>query len=159
MRGSGGTEGGAGMFILGFLLAGLGVYLFFDSVLVSTATHGWISGMFRGRGGGGGMGQTTSMGIVFVPFFIGVTALFVNARWQWAWGLTWLGIAILIIEILSRIRFLLTMKVTHLLGMIVLFAAGTGLMIRSYREDLKREEKLQEMISEAKQSKDSSDEG
>jgi hypothetical protein len=53
---------------------------------------------------------------------------------KWAWWLTYLGIAILAVEILSRIRFLLESKLTHLLMMIVLFAAGVGLMLRSCRE-------------------------
>ena len=72
------------------------------------------------------------MGILFVPFFIGVVALFYDARLKWAWGLTLLGIAILAIEIISRIRFYLDGKVTHFLMMMVLFAGGTGLMMRSY---------------------------
>jgi len=132
MRGSGGTEGGVGKFTIGLGLAVLAVYLFFDSVKVSTAGHGLVSGML-GHGQGGHW-ETTSMGIIFVPFFIGVVALFYDAKWRWAWGLTFLGIAVLAIEMLSRIRFLLFMKTTHLLGMIVLFSAGIGLMLRSYRE-------------------------
>ena len=46
----------------------------------------------------------------------------------------YLGIAIVMVEILSRIRFLVTMKVSHLMGILVLLAAGTGLMLRSYRD-------------------------
>ena len=49
--------------------------------------------------------------------------------------LTYLGIGVLAVEILSRIQFLFQTKTTHLLGMIVLFAAGVGLMLRSYRDD------------------------
>jgi len=134
MRGSGGTEGGLGQYAVGFGLAVLAVYLFFDSVVVSTGGHGWVSGAMGHGRGGGRIVETTSMGIVFVPFFIGVLALFYNAKWRWAWGLTYLGLAILAIEILSRIRFILQIKTTHLLGMFVLFAAGVGLMLRSYAE-------------------------
>ncbi len=133
MRGSGGSEGGLGLFAVGLLFSALGVYLFFDSVLVTTAPAGFLSGMMGGRRGGGGLGQTTSMGILFVPFLISVIALFYDARIRWAWWLLYIAIAILAIEILSRIRFLMTVKTTHLLGMMVLFAAGIGLMIRSYR--------------------------
>lgn len=53
----------------------------------------------------------------------------------WGWVLTYVGIGVVAIEILSRIQFLFQMKTTHLLGMIVLFAAGVGLMLRSYRDD------------------------
>ncbi len=134
MIGSGGTKGGVGKYSIGFGLAALATYLFLDSVKVSTMGHGLVSGLNRGLGLGG-FWETTSMGIIFVPFFIGVTALFYNAKWKWAWGLIYLGLIILVIEILSRIRFLLVMKTTHLLLMSVLFAAGVGLMLQSYKEE------------------------
>jgi hypothetical protein len=133
VKGAGGTEGGIGRFTIGLVLAGVAVYLFFDSVRVSTAPYGWISGLMHG-GRGHGLWETTSMGIVFVPFFVGVIALFYDAKMKWAWWLTYLGVAILAVEIFSRIRFLLESKLTHLLMMIVLFAAGVGLMLRSYQE-------------------------
>jgi hypothetical protein len=134
MRGSGGTEGGTGKFLIGFGLSALALYLFFDSVRVSTAELGLFSGLAR-RHAGGGLLETTSMGLLFVPFFLGVLALFYDARLRWAWALMWLGLAVLVIEILSRIRFVMSMKTTHLLLMMVLFAAGAALMIRSYRDE------------------------
>jgi hypothetical protein len=133
MRGSGGTEGGTGMFFIGLALAGLGGYLFFDSVRVTTDV-GFFSGMMRGgRGGGHGAWETTSMGILFVPFLIGVIALFYNAQRKWGWWMLYFGMAVLTIEILSRIRFFMNTKLTHLLGIMVLFGAGVGLIMRSYR--------------------------
>jgi hypothetical protein len=131
MRGSGGTPGGIGEFALGFVLAGLAVYLFLDSVVVTSGIGmiaGRVDGMF-----GGILGGRTSSGLVFVPFFIGVTALFYDSRQRWGWTVMYLGIAIIVIEILSRMQFLISMKVSHLLGIIVLLAAGTGRMLRSYR--------------------------
>ncbi|MEZ6124393.1 MAG: hypothetical protein R3C49_14640 [Planctomycetaceae bacterium] len=135
MKGSGGTDGGLGQFLIGFGLAALAVYLFFDSVRVITTGTGLVSGMLRGRGGHGQMGDTTSMGILFVPFFLGVFSLFVNARQRWAWVLTYFGIAVLAVEVISQIRFFVDMKLIHLLLMLILFAAGCALMFRSYDED------------------------
>lgn len=43
MKGSGGTEGGVGQFFIGLVLAGLAIYLFFDSVRVTTGV-GLVSG-------------------------------------------------------------------------------------------------------------------
>ena len=74
------------------------------------------------------------MGIVFLPFFVGIVALLYNAKKGWAWDVTWISIAILIIEMLSRLRFLMNMKTSHLMIMLVTFAAGAGLMLRSYRD-------------------------
>ncbi|MDH3718860.1 MAG: hypothetical protein OES79_12135, partial [Planctomycetota bacterium] len=53
---------------------------------------------------------------------------------RWAWGLLSIGLVILVIEVLSRIHFFIDGKLTHLLGMMVLFGAGVGLMLRSYRD-------------------------
>jgi hypothetical protein len=138
VRGSGGTEGGTGMFGLGVVMAIAAVYIFFDSIRVSTGHAGVVSGMLGGGHGQSRLIETTSMGIVFVPFFLGVFSLFVDARRKWAWVLTYAGIAILAIEVLSRVRFIIDTKLTHFLAMLVLFAAGCALMFRSYRDSSKK---------------------
>lgn len=132
----GGTAGGGGKFLLGLLLSAVSLYFFFDSVLVSTGGGGFFSGALRGgRGAGHGLWNTTSMGIIFLPFFIGIVALFYDAKQRWAWLVTWIGLAIIVIEILSRIRFLIDLKASHLIIMFVTFAAGAGLMLQSYRDE------------------------
>ncbi len=138
MRGSGGTEGGVLKYFFGVTLALLAVYLFFDSVKVTTAGSGLITGGFRRAYNGGELWDTTSMGIIFVPFFISVFILFYDATKRWAWWLLYVGVGVIAIEILSRIRFLLHMKTSHLLGIFVLFAAGLALIVRSYREERNR---------------------
>lgn len=136
-RGSGGTDGGVGMFFLGLVLSGVSLWLFLDSVQVGTQGNGWFTNailrLTHGPGQAGGGFQTTSMGIIFVPFFIGVFTLFYDARLRWAWWLTGVGVAIVVLEILSRIQFMMSMKTSHLLLMIATFAAGAALMMRSYR--------------------------
>jgi len=132
MKGSGGTEGGLLDFFVGACLAGLAAYLFFDSVRMSTMQYGFVSGFIGG--GRGGLWQTTSMGIVFVPFAIGVFSLFVDARQRWAWWVTWIGLAVIAVEILSRVRFIMEVKTSHFLLMLVLFLFGCALIFNSYRE-------------------------
>ncbi|MFK7910739.1 MAG: hypothetical protein AB8F34_09050 [Akkermansiaceae bacterium] len=127
----GGTEGGTSSFLMGggLVLMALGMYLFLDSVRVTSGQYGWMSGMIgRGRQGM----ETTSMGIVFVPFLIGVGVLFFDAAKKWAWWLAGLGLVVITIEILSRIRFLLDMKTTHLLMILVMVAAGAGMALRAF---------------------------
>jgi hypothetical protein len=135
---SGGTAGGSGLFLFGFLLCAVSLWFFFDSVKVGTSHHGMFSGAVRGMrgGGGGGMGmmETTSMGIIFVPFFIGVIMLFYNSKLRTGWALTSIGIAIIVIEVLSRLRFHYDMKLSSLILMFVMFAAGAGLILRSYKD-------------------------
>tara|TARA_B100000949_G_C14158509_1_gene397999 strand:- start:315 stop:773 length:459 start_codon:yes stop_codon:yes gene_type:complete len=130
-RGAGGSEGGCGMFSIGFLLCAGGIYLFLDSVRATTAGFGWLSG---GLHGGGRMGETTSMGLIFVPFFIGVIILFYNSKLKLGWGLMFFGLVIIMVEIVSRIRFYLNMKTTHLLLLFVMIAGGLGLILRSFRD-------------------------
>jgi hypothetical protein len=144
----GGSEGGVGKFVVGAVLSAVSLYFFFDSVRVSTDGAGLFSGgMRRMRGGGGGgwgMWDTTSMGIVFFPFIIGVIALFYDASKKWAWGLTWVGLAVIVVEILSRVRFVMNTKTSLLLLMFVGFAAGAGLMLQSYRDGNRSERQRRE---------------
>lgn len=132
MKGSGGTEGGTGLFFIGLCLAIGSTYLFFDSVRVTTgAGFGWISGLYA-RNMSGGF-QTTSMGIIFVPFFLGVFLLFYDASKRWAWWVMWGGVGIIAVEILSRIHFYMNVKTTHFMLMVVGLAAGLALMAKSYK--------------------------
>ena len=123
MKGSGGTEGGFFLFGFGFLLSALAGWLLLDSVIAETG-RGLISGFLRGGregvGGGHRFGETTSMGIIFVPFLVSVMALFYDASKKWAWWLLYLGLAIVAVEILSHLRFRMSMKTSHLLLVLIL---------------------------------------
>jgi uncharacterized protein len=132
MRGSGGTQGGVGQFAIGFVLSIVSLYFFFNSVQVTSGTNGWISGMVS-QGMGNGAFGTASMALLFVPFFLGVLVLFYNAKQSWGWLLMWAGLGILVIEIMSRVTFLFNFRASYLILLIVLFAAGAGMMLRSYR--------------------------
>ncbi len=129
----GGSEGGETAFLtgVGLILVALGLYLFLDSVQVTSAPFGAISGRLGGAGRGG-MWETTSMGIIFVPFLAGIVVLFFDAQKRWGWWLAGIGLAIICIEILSRVRFQMVIKTTHLLLLLGMVAAGAGLLARSY---------------------------
>ncbi len=129
----GGTEGGEAPFFfgLGLVLAALGVYLFLDSVDVTSGGQGSISGWLSGQMGGY---DTTSKGIIFMPLLFGVILLFYNAAWKMGWMLLWVGLALVMVEILSRIRFQFIMKTSHLILMLAMVAAGVGLMLRGLRD-------------------------
>lgn len=132
--GSGGTEGGVGLFLGGFALSILSTYLFFDSIRVTTGGGGMLSRAVLGWSGGGLFGgTTTSMGVIFVPFIVAVIALFYDARQKWAWPLFWVGLLIVAVEVLSSLRFNTSMKLSTLMLMLGMFAAGVGMMLRSYR--------------------------
>lgn len=125
----GGTRGGIGLFVGGVALTVLSMWFFLDSVRVQSYGNGWISG------GLGGFGGTGSMGFLFVPLLVGIGALFYNARATWAWVVLGLGLAVIIIEILSKLRFFYDLKLSHFLLMLGGFAAGIGLTLRSLQPD------------------------
>jgi hypothetical protein len=121
----GGTSGGITTFLGGAALSLTSAWFFIDSVRVTSRGYGWISGAF---------GSTTgSAGIVFLPLFVGVVALFVDASKKWAWMVFCAGIAVLMIEILSRLSFWFDLKLSHFMIMLVGFAAGLGMLIRSFK--------------------------
>lgn len=127
LENAGGTKGGLSLFAVGAVLSLVSAWFFVDSVRVTTYGAGWISGRF-------GAGGTGSMGVIFLPLFVAVVALFYDATKNWAWGLMFLGVALIAIEILSRLNFWFDLKLSHFLIMLVGMAAGIGLMIRSFRE-------------------------
>jgi hypothetical protein len=130
----GGRPGGEVKFLIGAVLSAVGVWLFFDSVRFATDQMGLISGAIA-RGRGGRAMETTSMGIVLVPLFIGVIALFFDVRRTWGWVLVALGLIILGIEVVSRFRPVMAIKGTHLILLIIMIAGGLGLMFRAYLDD------------------------
>jgi hypothetical protein len=130
----GGTEGGEAPFFvgLGMVLTALGLYLLFDSVNVVSGGAGLVSRMLIGGMGGW---ETTSRGVIFAPLILAVILLFYNAKWKFAWGLLWVGLAIIVVEILSRLQFVFSMKTSHLILILGMTAAGIGLMLRGLRAD------------------------
>ncbi|MEI8070568.1 MAG: hypothetical protein WCI09_03145 [Planctomycetota bacterium] len=133
VRGAGGTPGGTGLFFAGMVLAATGLWFFLSNVHVVTKDVGMLSGVFSRNAFGGGM-PAMSTGIVFMPIFIGLVLLFYDARMKWGWALFYTGLAIIVIEILSRIQFILNIRTSNLLLMIGMVAAGIGMMLRSFRD-------------------------
>lgn len=138
----GGSEGGEGYFLGGVALIIAGLYFFMDSVYVTTGQYGAISRMIGG--GKSGM-ETTSMGIVFLPFLIGVGVLFYDSSKRWGWWLAGLGLAMLVIEMVSRIHFRMEIKSSTFLLMFCFIAAGAGLATRGLLLNKKREHALKNM--------------
>jgi len=118
--GAGGTPGGIGQFFIGLLLAGIGIYLIFNQVQVTTS---W-----------GHLWGFNSFGLSLVPLLIGIGTLFYNGRSMVGWILTVLGLGIILAGILMNVD--IYFKPTSLyntLFMLAMLAAGIGLIARSLR--------------------------
>ena len=133
--GAGGTPGGVGGFFGGVFLFLLGGYFFLDSVYVTVGGYGMVCGFLYNQYGmgGAGFGQNSGMAVIFVPFLAGVGILFYDAAKKLGWILVLVGLLLIGVEIVSRLRFVMATKLTHLLLMMGLMAGGVGMVLRSLK--------------------------
>ena len=121
-RGPGGTKGGAGQFIIGLAMLIAGIYLFLDSVMV---TSDFFSLFGFGRG---------SFGLSLIPIFAGVAFLFFDGKSKIGWLLTGGGLVIVVAGVLSRMTIYFRQRsLFDTLLMLVLVAGGIGLIARSLK--------------------------
>lgn len=127
MRGAGGTEGGAGRFLLGFVMLCGGGYLFFDNIMVHSGMH-WGGAMFQM----GSMGVTG--GMVLIPFVLGVGMIFYSGRNPIGWLLASGSLVAMAFGVISRVQLhFARMSAFELLVILALFVGGLGLLLSSLR--------------------------
>lgn len=127
MRGSGGTDGGISKFFVGLSLIGTAIYLFLDSVRLTTSRGGWFSHRIAPYIG------TGTTWVVFLPFLIGVVMLFYDANLRLGKWLLGGGVGLIAVEVVSQLHFFINIKTTHFLILLTLFAAGVALVLQSYK--------------------------
>jgi hypothetical protein len=116
----GGTPGGLGEFVIGFVMAAVGFYLLTQRVHVTTG--GWY---FFGY---------NAFGLSLVPFLIGVGMLAFNGRSFVGWLLTLAGLAIIVAGILMNLSiYFVSTSLWNTLIMLALLALGLGLMAKALR--------------------------
>ena len=132
-------------FLLGGALFVGGIFLLLSQVMV--ATPGGLGGMGRwsgayrhgmryGYGGGWAIppaaGVTGGMGLLMIPLGVGVAMLFMNAYRKMALLLVWGAAAALAVGILHSLSMrLMPTTLWALVTMVVMIAAGAGLMFKS----------------------------
>jgi predicted membrane channel-forming protein YqfA (hemolysin III family) len=119
-RGAGGTEGGIGMFLIGFVMAVAGGYLLTNQVTVTSgAWHLWGYSAF---------------GLSLLPFVVGIAFLFFNGKSPVGWVLTIAGAVILFVGIIANLEvYFRATSLFNTLAMLVLLLGGIGLVARSLR--------------------------
>ncbi|MFQ6537121.1 MULTISPECIES: hypothetical protein [Aphanothece] len=123
------------LFLVGGSLFGAGIFLFTNQVMVGSALRFGL-----GRGGGYGAfftgtlarGVGDGFGLLMLPLGVGVCLLFAG-RWSKAgWFLIWASLAAVGVGVLQSLFFSFReTSLWSLLTMVVLMAAGGGLMFRS----------------------------
>ena len=121
-EGPGGTPGGLGEFLIGLVMMAVGIYLVFDHVTVTTSP-------WRFFGGTG-----TSFGVTLMPLLIGVGALFFNGRSVIGWGLTVIGMALILVGVLMNLDvYFRPTTLWMTIFMFGLIAGGLGLIAKGLR--------------------------
>ena len=99
VKGAGGTDGGVGQFIIGFLMMCGGGYMLLNAIRVTTQ-FGMGYSLYRF---GGGLSITS--GMILIPFMFGVGIIFYNSRNVIGWLLAIGSLAALIFGVISSIQF------------------------------------------------------
>lgn len=120
MQGAGGTQGGIGMFLIGFVCAVAGGWLLLNQVTVSGGFWRW--------------GGYNSFGLSLLPFLLGVGLLFFNGQSIAGWLLLIASLAIIIAGVLANLHiYFQPTSLFNTLLMLALLAGGIGLIARSLR--------------------------
>lgn len=122
LRNAGGTQGGTGLFLVGFGMFSVGLYLLFQQIDVHGGYWRW------------GVGNEQTFGLTLVPLLAGVGVLFWNGSSKVGWLLAGVGLLILVAGIIAnmQIHWRRTTLFNALL-MLVLIAGGIGMMARALR--------------------------
>jgi hypothetical protein len=119
-KGAGGTPGGVGTFLLGFVMAVAGGYLLTKQVNVHSGFWGWFGGH--------------AFGLTLVPLLFGIGLLFFDGKSKAGWLLTIAGGVIIVAGILANLEiYFVPTSLFNTLLMLALLAGGIGLVAKSLK--------------------------
>ena len=119
-KGAGGTPGGVGTFLLGFVMAVAGGYLLTKQVNVHSGFFGWFGGH--------------AFGLTLVPLLFGIGLLFFDGKSKAGWLLTIAGGVIILAGILANLEiYFVPTSLFNTLLMLALRAGGIGLVAKSLK--------------------------
>ena len=118
--GAGGTPGGVGQFLIGFVLAVVGGWLLLNQVTVTSSV--WMLWGYN------------SFGLSLLPFAAGVALLFFHGKSLLGWLLLIAGLAIVLAAVIANLQiYFRPTSLFNTLVMLVLLFGGIGLIARSLR--------------------------
>ena len=124
-RGAGGTQGGAGLFLLSLIMMIGGGYLLLNNMIIRPQ-FGFGTRAFSL------FGMPITTGIILLPFIFGVGMIFYNARNWLGWLLALGALVAMVFGVLSNLYMQMTrMSVFELIVILVLLVGGIGLFLRS----------------------------
>ena len=126
-RGAGGTDGGIGSFLIGFLMICAGGYMLLNGIILRPQ-FGFRTAIFSVGG------WSVTSGMIFVPFIFGIGLIFYNGRNLIGWALTIGSVTAMIFGVIASTQLQLRpMTAFELIVILVLLVGGLGLFLRSLR--------------------------
>ena len=117
-RNVGGTPGGLGDFLMGFVMACVGGYLLANQVMIVGSYWSFYGG--------------NTFGITLLPMLFGVGLLFWNGRSVIGWLLTGAGALFIVAGVIANLHiYFQPATLFHTLVMLVLLVGGLGLIARA----------------------------
>ena len=114
----GGTSGGLGHFVMGFVMACVGGYLLTNQVSV-------VGSYWNFWGG-------NSFGITLIPMLLGIAVVFFNGRSTIGWTLTIAGALFILAGVIANMHiYFQPTSLFNTILMLVLLVGGLGLILRS----------------------------
>ena len=130
-KGAGGSNGGVGSFIMGFVMMCGGFYMLLNAINV-TSSFGMSQRLYGFTAMGSQYGITS--GMVMMPFILGIGMIFYNSRNYFGWLLAIGAVIALLFGVISSIHFSMrSMTAFDLITILVLSVGGLGLFLRSLR--------------------------
>ena len=123
----GGTPGGLGEFILGFIMTCVGGYLISNQTMITSSYWNFWG--------------TNSFGVTLIPLLFGVAILFFNGRSVIGWLLTVAGALFILAGVIANMQvYFRSTSLFNTLVMLILLVGGLGLVARSMRSHRKAAE-------------------
>lgn len=114
----GGTPGGLGEFLLGFIMVCVGGYLLMNQVVVASSYWNF--------------GGANTFGITLIPMLIGIGLLFWNGRSAIGWLLAAGGLLFILGGVIANLHiYFQPATLFHTIIMLVLVVGGLGLIARA----------------------------
>jgi len=131
-RGAGGTQGGEGRFLLGFVMMCGGFYMLMQSIVVSV---NFSVGMRLMSVPMFGQQFGVTSGMIMIPFIFGIGLIFYNAKNMIGWGLAVGSMCAMIFGVIAATHISLrTMSAFDLIVILTLCFGGVGLFLSSLRD-------------------------
>ena len=120
MRDVGGTSGGLGEFIIGFIMACVGGYLISNQVTVGGGYWGFYGG--------------NTFGITLIPMLLGIAILFWNGKNPIGWLLTVAGALFILAGVIANLHiWFQPTSLFNTIVMLVLLVGGLALIAKAIR--------------------------